>query len=84
MVLLWSEDSVRDVKASPLPFPLTCDAAVDFLWAWLQTADFGEKPDHDGSNHQGFVVTTGDFWGHVEGSRYAFLGVYPDWQMYGK
>ena len=84
MVLLWHEDTVRGVKASQLPFPLTCDAAIDFLWSWLQTADFGEQPDHDGSNGHGFVVTTGDFWGHVEGSHYGFIGVYPDWQMYGK
>lgn len=84
MILLWHEDQVRGVSASLLPFPLTCDAAIEFLWSWLQTADFGEQPDHDGSNGKGFIVTTGNFWGHVEGSHYAFIGVYPDWQMYGK
>lgn len=84
MVLLWHEDSVRCVKASQLPFPLTCDAAIDLLWSFLQTVDFEDQPNHDGSNGKGFIVTTGDFWGHVEGSHYAFLGVYPDWQMYGK
>lgn len=84
MVLLWHEDSVRGVKASQLPFALTVESGIEFLWSWLQTADFGSQPDHDGSNGRGFIVTSGDFWGHVEGCRYAFVGVYPDWQMYGK
>lgn len=84
MVFLWHEAQVRGVKASPLPYPLTAEAAIDFLWAWLQTAEYGQEPDHDGSNGQGFLVTTGDFWGRVEGCDYAFVGVYPRWQMYGK
>ncbi len=84
MVLLWNKDYIRGQDAMALPFPLTVDAAISFLWEWLQTADFGQEPDQDGSNGKGFVVKTGDFWGHVEGSHYAFIGVYPDWQMYGK
>lgn len=84
MVLLWNEDSVAGVKSSVLPFPLNAEASVDFLWRYLETALFDEQPDHDGSNGKGFIVTTGNFWGHVEGSHYAFVGVYPDWQMYGK
>lgn len=84
LILLWHEDLVRGVKATPLPFPLTCEAAIDFLWAWLATAKYPKEPDHDGDNSKGFIVSTGDFWGHVEGSHYAFLAVYPDWQMYGK
>jgi hypothetical protein len=84
MVLLWHEDTVGGVAASPLPFPLTVDAAVDFLWRYLESAEFGCQPDHDGSNGKGFIVSTGNFWGHVEGSYCAFIGVYPDWQMYGK
>ena len=84
MALLWSEDRIGDVKASLLPFPLKAQAATDFLWNYLETVDFGSEPDHDGSNGKGFIVSTGNFWGHVEGSHYAFIGVYPDWQMYGK
>jgi len=82
--LLWNESSVHQIKATALPFPLTVDAAVNFLWDWLDSADFGQEPDQDGSNEKGFVVTTGDCWGHVEGCYYSILGVYPDWQMYGK
>jgi hypothetical protein len=84
IVLLWHEDDIHQQKTVQLPFPLDVNAAVDFLWSWLQAADLVKQPDHDGSNGKGFIVTTGDFWGHVEGSHYAFIGVYPDWQMYGK
>lgn len=84
IVLFWHEDSVADVKSSLLPFPLTADTAPEFLWAYLQGAEFGNQPDHDGSNGKGYFITSGNGWGHVEGSHYAFLGVYPAWQMYGK
>lgn len=84
MILLWHEDQIGDVEASMLPFPMDAEAATEFLWAYLRTADYGKQPDHDGDNKEGYIVTTGDFWGHVGGSQYAFLGVYPDWQMYGK
>lgn len=84
MILLWHEDTIGGVEATKLPFELDADAAVGFLWEWLKTVEYPEQPDHDGSNEEGYVVTTGDFWGHVEGSHYAFLGVYPEWLMYGK
>ena len=84
MVLLWGEDHVRGVKAEKLPFPLSLEAAIEFLWSWLETAEYGNEPDHDGDNKKGFLVTTGNYWGHVEESHYAFIGVYPEWQMYGK
>jgi hypothetical protein len=84
IVLLWHEDVVHGVPALALPYPLTVDAAINFLDHWLNCAEFPPQPDHDGSNGRGFIVTTGDFWGHVEGSHYAFVGIYPNWQMYGK
>lgn len=84
MILFWEKDTVRKVQATKLPFALNAKTAVDFLWSWLENATYPEEPDHDGSNHKGFIVTTGDFWGHIEGSHYTVLAVYPDWQMYGK
>lgn len=86
IVLLWHEGTIGNVKATPLPFPLTADAAVEFVWAYLEQAagDFGPPPDHDGDSEKGFIITTGDIWGHVEGCSYAFLVVYLNWQMYGK
>lgn len=84
IVLLWHEDFVRGVKSTLLPYPLNADAGVDFLWNWINNVEYVDQPDHDGSNGKGFIVTTGDFWGHVEGSHHAFIGVYPNWQMYGK
>lgn len=84
MILLWHEESHAGFASLPLPFPLTIDAAVPFLWNFLETALYPDQPDHDGSNGKGFMVTTGDFWGHVEGMTYSILSVEPDWQMYGK
>jgi hypothetical protein len=82
--LLWHEDRVAGVLASQLPFPMDAEAAIPFLAAYLKTAEYGPEPDHDGSNERGFIVSTGDFWGHVEDCHYAFVGVYPNWEMYGK
>lgn len=84
MILLWYEADVRNIKATPLPFPLTSATVTDFLWSWLQTVEYPPQPDHDGSNSKGFIVTTGDCWGHIEGCHYTVLAVYPDWQMHGK
>ena len=45
---------------SRLPFPLDAEGAIEFVWSWLQTANYGEEPDHDGSNRQGFTVYNED------------------------
>lgn len=84
MILLWNEDQSIEFKSTPLPFPLDVDAAISFLSNWLETATYPTEPDHDGDNGKGFTVSTGNFWGHVEGMHYAFLMVTPTWQMYGK
>ena len=68
---------------SRLPFPLDAEGAIEFVWSWLQTINYGEEPDHDGSNRQGFTVYNED-WGHVGGSYYAFVAIKPEWIMYGK
>jgi hypothetical protein len=84
IVLLWSASNVYQKPAIPLPYPMQLEAATEFLWHWLQSSDFGRQPDHDGDNGKGFEVTTGNGWGHVEECHYSIVGVYPDWQMYGK
>lgn len=83
MILYWSKPEDH-TGAIVLPFPLTAEAAVTFLWDWLQTAEYRQEPDQDGDNGKGFIVTTGDFWGHCDGSHYSIVMVTPDWQMYGK
>ena len=83
MILYWTEPG-KHVGAERLPFPITVDGAVNFLWDWLQDVEYEKQPDHDGDNHKGFIVTTGDFWGHCEGAWESILMVTPYWQMYGK
>ena len=50
---------------------------------WLNKADYGPQPDHDGDNGKGFRIYVED-WGHVGGRWEAFLAVAPVWAMYGK
>lgn len=84
MILLWHEESCNGSTAIPLPYTLTAEQAVDFLWNFISNCEYPPEPDHDGSNGKGFVVTTGNFWGHIEGFHYSTVMVQPDWQMYGK
>lgn len=66
-----------------LPFPLDLEGIIEFSWSWLKTADYEKEPDHDGDNKHGFTVYN-EGWGHVGGCHYAFVGIRPDWIMYGK
>lgn len=84
LILLW-HDKCEEFECRELPYPMDVDAVIPFLWNWLTTdAEYPPEPDIDGSCNKGFEVTTGDFWGHIEGLRYAILAVYPDFQLYGK
>ncbi len=86
MILYWHEPEkwTEWPDACSLPFPLSAEATIPFLWNYLQTADYPPEPDHDGDNGKGFLLTTGNGWGHVEGSHYSIFMVKPEWQMYGK
>lgn len=79
LILLWNEEK----GSLPLPYPLNLDQAVEFVAGWLQGAEFGDEPDHDGSNGKGFHLFN-DYWGHVADHRYGIIGVQPAWAMYGK
>jgi hypothetical protein len=81
LILYWHESATG---SSPLPYPMEVNAARHFAWNWLSQAEFPPEPDQDGSNERGFIVGTGDFWGHVEESFYSIVFIKPDWQMYGK
>lgn len=84
LVLLWHEDEGK--KSIKLPSPLSWKGAADLAWEWLSNQkedNYHDFLDHDGSNGQGFKVYNED-WGHVAGSHYAILGVYPVWAWYGK
>jgi hypothetical protein len=81
LVLLWSDDTAA--KAQPLPYPMNVDSAIPLVWNWLEQADYGRQPDHDGDNGKGWTLHR-DGWGHVGGSHYAIVGIRPTWAMYGK
>jgi hypothetical protein len=87
LVLSW-EGNPRHTDTFPaikyrLPSGMDFNLAADFAWNWLAEQDYGEQPDHDGSNHKGFVLFN-DAWGHVAGDRYAIIAVGPAWAMAGK
>ena len=70
-------------KMTLLPFKMTLEQAADFAFGWLQEADYGVQPDHDGDNGLGWRLYC-EAWGHVAGDSCAFAAVRPIWAMYGK
>ncbi len=81
--LFWGTSSYSNTKEDgvmPLPYEMTVSAATEFAWGWLQTADRGSEPDHDGSNSKdGFRVE------HKSGRwSYEFVRVSARWSEYHK
>lgn len=79
LVFHWSESD----RATKLPFPMTLAQAADFAIGWLEHADYGNEPDHDGSKGKGWRIYN-EAWGHVDGDWSAFVAIEPAWAMYGK
>lgn len=65
------------------PCNIDCETATEFAWKWLQEQEYGDEPDHDGSNSKGFVVFN-ESWGHVGHSHGAICAIGPAWAMHGK
>jgi hypothetical protein len=80
LVLYWGGKSPGMTR---LPFPMTLEQAADFAAGWLEHADYGGEPDHDGDNGKGWRLYC-ESWGHVNNDAYAFAAVEPVWAMYGK
>ena len=80
LVLYWHSS---DEAVTPLPYDMKVDQAIEFAWGWLLQANYPEEPDIDGSAGKGFRLYNED-WGHVLGNPYAFLGIQPEWALYGK
>ncbi len=79
-VLFWDEDE----GMTPFPSPLSIERAAELAFDWLQTADYGRQPDHDGDNEEGWRAFN-EPWGHVQPYGWkAFAAVEPCWMMYGK
>lgn len=86
LVLGWVDTPQKledGTELNKLPFPLDLDGAIEFVWSWLKTVDYGREPDHDGDNKAGFTVYNED-WGHVGHCFYAFVAIKHEWIMYGK
>lgn len=66
-----------------LPYEMTFEPAVNFVWGWLQTAAYGSQPDHDGDNGKGWRVYN-EAWTHVDDRWEALVAIQPIWAMYGK
>lgn len=79
LVLYWSNNE----GATPLPAPLSGEALLGFVQAWLESVEYGSEPDHDGSNSRGWRVYN-EQWGQVAGNFYAFAAIEPVWLMHGK
>lgn len=79
LVLHWHESQA----ATMLPFPMTLEQAAAFAVAWLEHADYGREPDHEGSNSKGFRLYC-EGWGMIGSDFSAFAAVEPAWAMHGK
>ena len=79
LVLYW----LKSEDATPLPYPMTLDQAADFAAGWLEHADYGHEPDHDGDNGKGWRLYC-ESWGQVGSNHRAFAAVEPVWAIYGK
>lgn len=87
LVLSW-EGNPKNCNDFPntktkLPCGMDFNLAAEFAWNWLDAQDYGEEPDHDGSNHKGFILFN-DAWGHVGGDHYAIVAIGKAWAMAGK
>lgn len=80
LVFYWHDD-VKDLIR--LPHKTGPADVLPVIKGWLAEQDYGEEPDHDGSNGKGWRLYN-EAWGHVDGESAAFFAVKPEWAMYGK
>lgn len=92
MILYWVGPESRDKTSGgapikPLPYEMKFEAAVQFVWNWLETDEAskvrGHEPDHDGDNEPAWIVYN-ESWTHVDDRWEALVGICPIWAMYGK
>ncbi len=81
LVFFWSKPSIPEYRA--LPFKMNLTAAVDFAWPWLEQAERGPAPDHDGDNEKGWRVYN-EGWTHVANLWEAKVAIETYWLMAGK
>ena len=79
LVLYWTEAD----NVTPFLSKMTFSEVEPLVQGWLKEQDYGEQPDHDGSNGKGWHVYN-EAWGHVNNEWEAFVAIEPAWAMYGK
>lgn len=80
LILYWTDSK----GITKFPSPVTKqETLVRIIKEWLESQDYGEEPDHDGSNYKGFTMYN-ESWGHVNNEWEAFVAIKPEWCMYGK
>lgn len=53
------------------------------VWYWLESAEYEQEPDHDGSNIKGWRLFN-EAWGQVFDDPYALVAITPEWALAGK
>ena len=83
MILCWGDNPGSAFR--PLPYQMDLKTAAEFIWGWLlETDPAGQEPDHDGSNHPGWLLECGSDVKRLLSSSYAFLAIRPVWHEYWK
>ncbi len=77
-LILYKYDSE---KATPLPYPLKVEEAIEFVWGWLKQAEY--PPENGPSPHKGFKVYN-EQWGMIGSDHSTFIAIKPYWTWYGK
>jgi hypothetical protein len=70
-------------KMTEFPAPMTRVEIEPIVRSWLESIDYGHKPDIDGSVGRSQRVYN-ESWGHVGGEWAAFVAIEPYWNLYGK
>jgi hypothetical protein len=82
-IVFFSGDYNLTENAVAFPFKATPALCADFARRWLAEVNYGDEPDHDGSNSKGWRVYNEKF-GHIDNSWNAVIAVSPVWAMHGK
>ncbi len=81
MVFSWHESS----KGQPLPAPMGREMLIPLILSWLAEQDYGDEPDHDGSNAKGWRLKAHwELMPDHPGRFYFQFSVQPEWCEYHK
>ncbi len=75
--MYWYYDD-DNTNATKLPYPFNLDQCVEFVWGWLQNANYGPEPDIDGSCSRGWRIKGGSW------APYVIFVIEPMWAEHHK